>query len=295
MVRWGLLAAVLLGVGSCGPSEAPWPDPPPAARAAIHAEGLLRLGAPAEALTEAEALLAADPHDVWAHRIVQDALIALEREEEARRRYTELFQERPDSAMAAYLAGRVLLPDADEARPRFEDAVELDPDYAWGTIGLAYLEILRGDSFRAIQLQREALDRLPRDADLNMHMGLMCLDLRLLRDAQRSFRAALEERPWDPRCLGGLGQALGQLDQEREAILYLERALERDPSRTDLLGALAWVHHRRGDREAAWDAVVRQQEIDGSADPALVWRLEAELDRSMPHVAILGPYALEGE
>ncbi len=283
-----LPAVLAAGGGTVGPAQAP----PDSFRDVIYAQGLLRLGDPDGALAAAEPRLDGESA-LWAHRVVQDALIGLGRGDEARQRYLGAAEQTPDSALFAYLAGRILLPDGDAARPHFEAAIELDPDLAWGHIGLAHLEVLRGDMFQAIMMHRTQLDRLPGDPDLQMSLGFLCLDLRLLRDAQRAFRVALDSRPWDPRILGGLGQTLGQLDRGTESLDLLRRSLEVDPSRTDLMGAEAYVLFREGRHEDAWDALVRQNEVDGSVDPVLGARLASRLDRSLPQVAPLGPVHLQ--
>jgi len=257
----------------------------------ILAQGLLRLGDPEGALALAETRLEGETA-LWAHRVTQDARIALGQGDAVRRDYLALAEADPDDATLAYLAGRALLPDAELARPHFERAVAADPAFAWGHIGLARLEVLRGDMFRAIVQHREQLDLHPRDPDLQMSLGFLCLDLRLLRDASKAFAVALAVRPWDPRILGGMGQTLGQLDRSEEALDHLRRAQVIDPSRTDLMAAEAYVLYRAGHYEEAWEAVIRQQEVDGSADHLLVARLAAKTDRTLPHVVPLGPIHL---
>ncbi len=284
------LAVAVAGSIACGTAEPP-ADPPPPFQDLIQAQGLLRLGDPEGALALAETRLDGETA-LWAHRVVQDSLLALGRDREVRERYLALSEANPDSAEFAYLAGRILLPDAEEARARFERAVDLDPGLAWGHIGLARLEVLRGDMFQAIVMHREQLDPRPRDPDLQMSLGFLCLDLQLLRDAQRAFAVALDLRPWDPRIQGGMGQTLGLLDREEESLVYLRRALELDPSRTDLMAAEAYVLFRAGHHEEAWDVVVRQSEVDGSADPLICARLEAKLGRPLPQVVPLGPMHL---
>ncbi len=281
----------LLLIAGCA-REPTWPDPPPEMQQVILAEGYLRLGDP---VTAAE-LLAAMPEpaasDVWALRVGQDVDRALLGPKGALERAQQRYDERED-AVSAYLLGRALLPDGDAARPLFEEATQLEPTFAWGHIGVAQLEVIRGDMFQAIQVHEQQLRNTPDDADLLMSLGLMSLDVKLLRDAEKAFRRALEARSWDPRILGSLGQTLGQFDREVEAAQHLERALSIDPSRTDLMGSLAYVRFRAGHLEQAWDLVVRQQEVDGSADAFLRWNLEMKLDRELPHFATLGPRALD--
>ena len=262
--------------------------------AVIRAAGLLRLGGTEAALAEIEEVLARHPDHLWAHRVKQDVLADAGRSDEAHRIYLAMARERPDQAQYAYLAGRVLLPDPEASRPHFEESVRIDPDFAWGYIGLAWLEVLRGDLFQAIRIHEEAAERLREDASLHLSMGTLYLRLRLPRESKRAFEIAMQERPWDPQLHAGLGRIHAQMEREAEAIEQLEIALSLDPSRTDLMGVLARVHYDRGEPESAWEVCVHQQEVDGSADPLLVWNLEAITGHTMPQFAALGPRYLDG-
>jgi len=255
----------------------------------------VRLGDPVQALDEVEVVLASEPGHLWAHRVRQSAMTAAGRAEEAQQEYLALAKQHPQQAQYAYLAGRVLLPDVAAARPYFEECVRLDPEFAWGHVGLAQLEVMRGDVFQAIRIHEEAGEQLAEDTDLQMSLGLLYLQLRLLRDAQRAFDTALRQRPWDPRIHAGLGKVHTQLGREHKAIEHLELALSLDPSRTDLMGVLARVHYDIGDVDRAWEICVHHQEVDGSTDPWLVWNLEAITGHTMPQFAILGPLYLDGE
>jgi len=286
----GAVGTLLVG---CGPRAVGDVAPPATEAAVIHAQGLLRLGDPAAAERVAQAVIDEHPDHVWAHRVAQDALLAQGKRDHAVEVCLGRAAEHPDEAVHAYLAGRILLPDREAARPYFEAAVELEPHWAWGHVGLAQLEVLEGDMYQAIRIHDQQLEQQPDNADLQMSLGFLTLQIRLLRDAKHAFRRALAERPWDPRILGGLGQTLGQLGNETEAVEMLELALAHDPSRTDCMGALALVQYNRGDHEAAWNTLVLQQEVDGSADPHLKWALEAELGRTVPHFAVLGPRHLQ--
>jgi len=287
-----VLSLTLLSLPGCVPTEE-IPLPPDEIRACYEADGFRRLGDPATALARAEELVAGDPGLLPAHRVVQDAMVDLGRIEEARARYVEAAADRADDPAAAYLAGRAMIPDADAARDHFEQCRDRDPDFAWCTIGLARLEVLEGDLFGSVQLHREHLERDAQQADLHLSVGTLYLEMRLLRDAQRSFEAALALHPWDTTAMGGLGQTLGLMGRYQESTALLERALEIDSSRTDLLGSLAYVRYQDGDLEGAWEAITSQQEIDGSADPLLVWKLQRALEREMPFTVVLGPYHLQ--
>jgi len=286
------LLALLALLSACDRADVEIPRPPAEAQACLDADGLRRLGDPAGALARAEAALDQYPASIPVHRVIQDALRDLGREDEALERYRQLHWQQPDEPSSLYLLGRAELPDDGAARPHFEACIALDPAFAWCTLALARLEVLEGDRFGALEIYRAALDGGRSQPELYLGAGFLYLDMRLLRDAERAFQAVLDERPWDTWALGGLGQVEGLLERDQLATELLERALANDPSRTDLLGTLAYVRYQAGDPEGAWDALALQQEIDGSADPLLIWKLERTLQREMPHTVVLGPYYL---
>jgi tetratricopeptide (TPR) repeat protein len=268
------------------------PRPPAENQACIDADGLRRLGDPAGALALAETALVQYPASIPVHRVLQDALRDLGREEETRERYQQLHRQHPDDPSFLYLLGRTEFPDDAAARPHFDACLAVDPAFVWCTIAEARLEAIGGDRFGALQILREAIDGGRGEPELFLSAGFLYLDMRLLRDAERSFQAVLDVHPWDSMALGGLGQVETLLGRDLEATELLERALSIDPSRTDLLGTLAYVRYETGDLEDAWDTLALQQEIDGSADPMLIWKLEGALQREMPFTVVLGPYYL---
>ncbi|MCK6526951.1 tetratricopeptide repeat protein [Myxococcota bacterium] len=199
----------------------------------------LRAGKVQDALARFDALRKASPEDVDAHRGWQDAMSALGRAEESVAEYAALRRERPESAIAAYLHGRAAIADPETSAEAFQRARDLDPRSPWAALGLAHVARSRNDSFKAIQVLREAATAAPENADLHLALGRIYFELGMLRDAEDSYRAALGRRSTDPDVMANLGEVLVHENRFDEATALLERSLSMEPERTVLLPALA--------------------------------------------------------
>ncbi len=125
----------------------------------------------------------------------------------------------PDRADVRTRCGLLLLEYnlAVEARPHLERAVELTPDERAARLGLARCLQVLGQTSAAIQL----LDEL------------------------------LADRPDDPDVLGVRGRVALQAEKPTEAVVYLQRALERAPSDLEILNNLAVALNALGQTSAA--------------------------------------------
>lgn len=238
--------ALLAGPAACGgggqdaaPAGAGAPSAPTPPTPHMEARMWLRAGKVEDALARFDALRKASPDDVDAHRGWQDAMSALGRGEESVAEYAALRRERPESASAAYLHGRAAIADPEISAEAFQRARELDPRSPWAALGLAQVARSRNDSFKAIQILREAAAAAPEHADIHLALGRIYFDLGMLRDAEDSYRAALGRRPTDPDIMANLGEVLVFENRFDEATTLLERSLSVEPGRAALLPALA--------------------------------------------------------
>lgn len=189
------LAAVLVPL-ACGTLPAPGPiDPlPPAAEAAFEEARAWARAAPGQGSTEgpsrhaptgvaggeraadpglarararsaAQRALALAPDWVAPQRLLDDLaradLLGLERVES----YRAALEESPDDAALLYLLGRL---EGPRGAARFERAVRVDPDLAWGHHGRAWVAAQRGDVAGALRHQRLALARARGSAERSL-------------------------------------------------------------------------------------------------------------------------------
>jgi len=145
------------------------------------------------------------------------------------------------------------------ARERFLDALELAPGYPEALSGLAYLEDLVGSFDEASVLHREALAADPATALVWLRYGRHLLHRRhqvrsreeadrLAEDARAALARAVALDPDFAEARAVLGQAhlFGDADP-RDGVPHLEAALDRMPSRMDLVFHLVQLHVKAED------------------------------------------------
>jgi tetratricopeptide (TPR) repeat protein len=106
-----------------------------------------------EALVEAETLAAQDPGDEVAWSAVADLRLKLGRYDEAREPIAKFLALSPDNPNAHFLDGdaRYFRGRFDEARSAYEKALELDPAFIDATQRIAQIDVLQGQTGRAIE------------------------------------------------------------------------------------------------------------------------------------------------
>ncbi|HXH05809.1 MAG TPA: tetratricopeptide repeat protein [Vicinamibacterales bacterium] len=161
-----------------------------------------------EALAEAEALAARDPKPVAALTV---------------------------AGVILQMRGRT-----DEARDRYERAVQLDPAAAVASNNLAWIYARSGGNLDvALQLAQAAHRQLPESAEVNDTLGYIYYRKDLLPQAIQALRVAVEK---DPRQAGyqyRLGLALAKAGDTAAAASHLRRALELKPDMPEAAEARA--------------------------------------------------------
>lgn len=105
---------------------------------------------------------------------------------------------------------------------------------------------------QAIDLYNEALEEYPGDSNLLYARSLIAERLGDIERAEADLRSVLEREPDDPRALNALGYMLSNhSDRYREALDYIEQALESDPGNPVIIDSMGWVQYRLGNLEKA--------------------------------------------
>lgn len=197
-------------------------------RAAAEIEEILRLGAsalgqqrPGEAERLAGEALARDPRRPEALHLLGVALLAQRRPREAIAPLEQAAKARTTSRIETHLAKALLESGrANEALPRLQRAVELQPPYlaAFQELGIQLCSLRRFAEAEAVL--RRGLETDPTSVELSLDLGRFYLIRADARNAKIAFARALVNAAGDPRALHGSALAL----------LYegeVERAIER--------------------------------------------------------------------
>lgn len=208
----GLLLAGLTSVlfaaadssASAGPNK--WCEPPEAIRSQLDALDLWGSdclpGQPCwqSRLDAARKLLAAYPDDLFVNRTYQDLLRRASREDPAAaglaEEYSARARNRPDDAVAQYLAGRVI-ENTDDERKLYEKALAIAPDFSWAHRGLVVVEARKPDraSRDQVLMRREAerfMTLCPAQVRAALQLANLIEDAPFWQDHVSGLRAAVQ-------------------------------------------------------------------------------------------------------
>ena len=168
----------LLVIGSSC-QDPPTPDPETARKLYQEANSLDRDDGADRMLELYRQAVEHDPEYTEAHR----EIISLTDDKEwLRRDYERRVRETPNSSMFQYLLGEVS--EGETKRIQYEKAIELDPQYPWGYVGLGELLEDLGSFEDAIENYQKMISQLPDEAE--GYWGL----LRTYKKAERTDEAA---------------------------------------------------------------------------------------------------------
>lgn len=218
-----------------------------------RAHNRLAAGDAEAALSELEALVAADPENpvfrgklaqAWKERGELDRAVPL---------YRQAAEDAPDDPEAWYnlatalqQAGRMA-----EAREALTTAMHLDPSRpeAHNTLGIVHLAEGRPDAARQEFELAAQLD--PRNAQALNNLGNVLRSLRRPAAAEDAYRRALAAAPRYAEPLNGLGTLEVERDRPAAALSYFEQALRLAPRYHEVRLNRAIAYDMAGETEAA--------------------------------------------
>jgi arylsulfatase A-like enzyme/predicted Zn-dependent protease len=209
-----LRALGYLGAGAA-PPEGPLPDAKdngPLLDLVTRGHGFASQGRPADALVAFQKALALNPRAASVRLRVADALLQLDRVEEAFQAYAEAARERPDDAPF---------------------------------LGMSRARARQGRRAEAVEIVRAGLKSFPASTMLNTQLGQLRLEQDDAREAERAFRAALAAAPFDEGARWGLAQAMAAQSRMDEAVPLWLALAEDTPDSPEARQAgtrlLAWA------------------------------------------------------
>ena len=221
---------LVIGSSCTGPSN---PDPETARRFYQEAVSLLRHDDADRKLELCRQAVEHDPEFTEAHR----EIIRLNEDKDMlREEYERRVRENPDSAVFHYLLGEVT--EGDTKQTHYEKAIELDPRFSWGYLGLGELLEDRGSFDEAFTNYQRVLGLDP--ASELGHRGLARTYGLLGRreDEIAAYRKMISELPDIASGYWDLRYAFEKAGRESEAAKVLQQIYERFKSDPDN-GALA--------------------------------------------------------
>ena len=198
---------------------------------------LMGLQRPDEALASYDKALTLKPDHLMAHYNRGLALIELKRLDEAVASYDRVLALKPDYAEAYNNRGVALkdLKRLDEALASYEKALALKPDYADAHYNRAAVlaEFKRFDE--ALQNCDSAIALTPGSIVFHNCRAVLLLQLERPADALASCKRALAHSPNFVEALNNRGNALKALNRHEEALQSYDQALAQKPESVEIL------------------------------------------------------------
>lgn len=228
---------------------------------------------------------AADPQDadiaLGPELTAAFVLISRGQTDAARARLEAHLAGHPDDGQARFLLGLTYHREKRYAlaRPHFEAAAELEPDYHPTYHFLGWCLYYLGDMPASRAAFEEHLRRVPGEGDSHFGLGLIALDEDRLADAEIRFRRAIELQASNPGRRRDVSKAHARLadvhirrDELEAARRELETATALWPQHYTAFYKLSRVLNRLGERDAA-DEAFRQYRH---------WQAQAQAPRGVP-------------
>jgi tetratricopeptide (TPR) repeat protein len=192
----------------------------------------------------------------------------------ARRSLEAYLQQHPEDGRAEFLMGLSYHREKRyaQARPRFERAIELTPEYHPTYHFLGWCLFYLGRMPAAREAFEAHLARMPTEGDSHFGLGLIDLDEDRLDDAETRFRRAIELQAGNPRRRKDVSKAHARLadvylrrDDLAAARTELETATRLWPQHYTAFYKLSRVLNRLGETEAAQEAFGQYEYWEGQA------------------------------
>ncbi|HLY60058.1 MAG TPA: tetratricopeptide repeat protein [Terriglobia bacterium] len=208
-----------------------------------HGEIELKAGRPENAITDFRTALVYSPADGAYELSLAKALLAAHYEDEASAHLIRLWEHEPESGEVNLELGQLAIHNRNvqEALRYFHNSIYGD----WGQrdaaeerrearLELYQFLVARGANPQAQAELMALAAELPPQASLHVQVGQIFFNARQYNEAQKQFALALQIDRNDKGALSGLGETDLHLDDYRNAELYLERALRKDPHNPNL-------------------------------------------------------------
>jgi Tfp pilus assembly protein PilF len=253
----GLLAVIAWAAG-CGEQPAK-----PAAKAAGAAAAAGPVEPPPPPEAPVAAATPAKPPPLGPELTALARAIGAGQTEAARQQLEAYLRRHPDDGRAAFLIGLSYHREKRyaQARPYFEQAIKLSPEYHPTYHFLGWCLYYLGDTAGAHDAFETHLVWLPSEGDSHFGLGLCDLDEDRLDDAEAEFRRAIELQAGDPRSQKDVSKAHARLadvylrrDDPVTARAELETATRLWPQHYTAFYKLSRVLNRLGETEAAEEA-----------------------------------------
>jgi tetratricopeptide (TPR) repeat protein len=198
------------------------------------------------------------------HRARGELALTLGRYEEARTEL-EAALAKVDDLSTRFVLGVTLrrMRHYEEASAIFDKIAAVDPDFPGLGPERGVIAQETGQSERALELYRKALEKAPNDVDLKLRIGQTLVMAGHPLDAEKVLEEVRKARPNSAEANHYLGRVLlAKGESLAEATRYLELATQIDPNRAEYHLYVGWAANEQSQSGKAGPALNRALELD---------------------------------
>ncbi len=238
----------------------------------------LRTGRTREAEATARGLLAADPNNVDAHKLLgriylrqlgeaQNAVSSASPSgntlDKAIAEFEKIVELQPKSVEDHMLLGQLysVKHQTKKAEEQFQIAQGIDPDSEDVVLNLARLYAENGDIAHAAQVI-EAVPAADRSAKMEFALGAAYDQLKRSKDAIAAYQRAADQEPGDLRTTAALAQALLSDNQLDAALKQFKALAAADPENAETFVRISEIQRRQGKYEEALATIRKARKKD---------------------------------
>ncbi|MCH8290433.1 tetratricopeptide repeat protein [Candidatus Poribacteria bacterium] len=159
-----------------------------------------------EAIAEFKEAIQLNPFYTEAHREYMNLMIAQGKKTKILAEYQATIQQNPSSEVYHYLLGRIL-DDTDDKFREFKKAVEINPNYPWGHLGLGWIYRSKGMLDEAMHEYKEAIKIKPDFAEAHNNLGNAYRKQGKLDEGIVAYKKAISLNPKYAKAHNNLGNA----------------------------------------------------------------------------------------
>lgn len=232
-----------------------------------------------QAVNEYKTCINLDPDIMDAYKNLANIYTRQGNLEQARSPLLEALSIQPENASLLSRLGDVYMRmgNCEKAMSLYNNALELQPDLAEAYYGIGMCRHKQGYPEKEIQAFRKALSLNPRMVGAMVNLANAYADKEDYSAAIPLYRQATRIRPDDTTVLYNYGSACSNMGDFQKAAQLFEKTLDIDNNLAAAHNALAYVYYRLNEYEAAYEHIVKAEELGAQIDHRILSAIQKEL------------------
>jgi tetratricopeptide (TPR) repeat protein len=154
------------------------------------------------------------------------------------------------------------LQDYHNAEKFYLRGLKKDSNMNYALLNLSTVYNIVGKNYEALNSLEKAIKNDPKNERIYYNMALIYNEIGNKEAAEKSFFKAIELKSTNPRVYYNYGLILNENKKFKEAVAVLQKGLAINPSATELLYALTFVHIQTKNKDKALQTAMKLKQLD---------------------------------